>query len=72
MAQIPGIGDHAAPQPPLLARIRKALVAAAGLAATLVAAGVLDDTTEAIVSGLLAVGTVLGVWATPNARPVGT
>jgi hypothetical protein len=49
-------------------RIRKALVAACGLAATLVAAGVLDDTTEAIVTGLLAVATAAGVYAVPNAR----
>lgn len=68
MTQTPGVGDHAAPGPPLVARIRKALVAAAGLAAVLVSSGQLDGTTEAVVSGVLAVGTAFGVWAAPNAR----
>jgi hypothetical protein len=64
----PGYPGHAAPAPPLVARIRKALVAAAGIAAILVSSGALDDTTEAVVSGLLAAGTAFGVWAVPNAR----
>lgn len=49
-----------------MARIRKALVAILGLAATLVAAGVLDDNTEAIVTGILAVATAAGVYVVPN------
>lgn len=69
MPQIPGVPDHAAPRPPFAARARKFLVGAAGLAATLVAAGVLDDQTEAIVTGLLAVATAAGIYATPNAKP---
>jgi hypothetical protein len=47
-------------------RIRKALVAAAGLAANLVAAGLLDDTTEAIVTGALAILTAAGVYVVRN------
>lgn len=64
-----GQADHAAPETrgdKLMASIRKALVAVLGLAATLVAAGVLDDNTEAIVTGVLAVGTALGVYVVPN------
>lgn len=64
-----GRADHAAPDTNgdrLMARIRKALVAILGLAATLVAAGVLDDNTEAIVTGILAVATAAGVYAVPN------
>jgi ABC-type transporter Mla maintaining outer membrane lipid asymmetry permease subunit MlaE len=49
-----------------MARIRKALAAAAGLAATVVAAGLLDDTTEAVVTSALAALTVVGVYAVPN------
>jgi CBS-domain-containing membrane protein len=73
MPQTPGVPDHAAPRGPLMARVRKAVTAACGLAATLVAAGVLDDTAEAIVTGALALATVLGVYAFPNspaAQPV--
>ena len=49
-----------------MARIRKALVAVLGLAATLVAAGVLDDKTEAIVTSLLGIATAYGVYRIPN------
>lgn len=65
----PGVGDHAAPIPKgaLVAHIRKALVAALGLAATLVSSGALDGKTEAIVSGLLALATAVGVYQVPNA-----
>lgn len=49
-----------------MAKIRKLVVAALGLAATLVAAGVLDDQVEAIVTGLLAVATAAGVYVAPN------
>ena len=68
-----GRADHAAPTPPgeLMKKIRKAIVAACGLAATLIAAGVLDDTAEAVVTGLLAVATATGVYVTPNERTVG-
>jgi len=53
----------------MIKQIRKAIVAALGLAATLVAAGVLDDQAEAIVTGLLAVATAAGVYAVPNQPP---
>jgi hypothetical protein len=68
MSQTPGQADHAAALPPLSARIRKALISAAGLAFVLVSSGALDGTTEAVVSGILAAGTAFGVWAVPNAR----
>ncbi|MCZ2837128.1 hypothetical protein [Modestobacter sp. VKM Ac-2985] len=64
--QTPGEPDHAAPRPPRLARVRKAIVAGLGFGATLVAAGVLDDQTEAIVTGVLALATVLGIYRVPN------
>lgn len=47
-------------------RVRKAVTAACGLAATLVAAGVLDDTAEAIVTGVIAVFTAVGVYQVKN------
>lgn len=61
-----GRPDHAAPKEPLVKRYAKAITAACGLAATLVAAGVLDDRTEAIVTGLLGIATAYGVYAVPN------
>ena len=64
--QVPGEPDHAAAKGSLVKKIRKALVAALGMAATLVAAGVLDDQTEAIVTGILAVATAAGVYVVPN------
>lgn len=66
MPQTPGIADHAAPKEPLVKRYSKAITAACGLAATLVAAGVLDDQAEAIVTGALALLTTLGVYSVPN------
>lgn len=72
MPQTPGVADHGAPPAPLVQRIRKSLVAIFGLAATLVAAGVLDDTTEAIVTGVLAAATAAGVYVVPNAKPAAT
>ncbi len=65
---VPGHADHAAPvtNGGIMAKVRKTVVAALGLAATLVAAGVLDNQTEAIVTGLLAAATAAGVYATPN------
>lgn len=60
--------DHAAPTPPLVQRIRKAIVGAVGLAALLVSSGVLDDNTEAIVNGLIAVATLFGIYQVPNAE----
>lgn len=47
-------------------RYAKAITAACGLAATLVAAGVLDDRAEAIVTALLAVATTAGVYQVRN------
>lgn len=52
-------------------RIRKAIAAALGLAATLVAAGMLDDRAETIVTGVLALATAAGVYAVPNERAAG-
>jgi hypothetical protein len=66
MPQTPGVADHAAPEVPIMQRYNKAITAVLGMAATLVAAGVLDDVTEAIVTGILGVATALGVWAVPN------
>ena len=67
MPNVPGQADHAGPRPPFVARAKKAVVAVLGLAATLVAAGVLDDNAEAIVTGLLAVATAAGVYQAKNA-----
>lgn len=64
---VPGQPDHAAPKGPLMKRVRKAITAAVGMAATLLAAGVFDGKTEAIVSGLLGVATAYGVYRVPNA-----
>lgn len=66
--QTPGEGDHAAPKEPLMKRVRKAIVAVLGLAATVVAAGVLDDQTETIVAGIIAAATAAGVYVVPNAQ----
>jgi putative intracellular protease/amidase len=49
-----------------MARVRKFVVAVCGMAATLVAAGVLDDTAETVVTGLLGIATALGVYVVPN------
>jgi len=67
MSNIPGRADHAGPRPPFVARAKKAVAAALGLGATLLAAGVLDGTAEAVVSGLLAVATTVGVYQAKNA-----
>lgn len=67
MSNIPGQADHAGPRAPFIKRAKKAVTAALGLAATLVAAGVLDDTAEAVVTGILAVATTLGVYQARNA-----
>lgn len=49
-----------------MSKYRKAIAAACGVAATLVANGALHGNAEAIVSGLLAVATVAGVYSVPN------
>lgn len=54
-----------------MARIRKLIAAVLGLAATLVAAGALDDQAEAIVTGILALATAAGVYVVPNERSAG-
>lgn len=61
-----GRADHAAPKEPLMKRYAKAITAACGLAATLLATGVLDGTAEAVVAGLLAAATTAGVYTVPN------
>jgi hypothetical protein len=68
MSNVPGVADHAGPRPSFLARAKKTVIAACGLGATLVAAGVLDDTAEAVVTGLLAIATTAGVYQARNAR----
>lgn len=60
--------DHAGPRPPFVKRAKKAVVAACGLAATLVAAGILDHLLEAVVTGLLGVATTYGVYKAENAK----
>jgi len=67
VSNIPGVADHAGPRPSFIKRARKAAVASCGLGATLLAAGALDGTAEAVVSGLLAVATTLGVYRSKNA-----
>ena len=67
MSNVIGQPDHGAPRPSFIARAKKAVVAGCGLAATLVAAGVLDDTAEAIVTSLLALATTAGVYQAKNA-----
>lgn len=47
-------------------RYAKAITAACGVGATLLAAGVLDGVAEAIVAGLLGVATAAGVYGVPN------
>ncbi len=61
--------DHAAPtrRSPIVDRIRKTLVALAGFAATLLAAGVLDPDVAPWVQAGLAALTAAGVYAVPNA-----
>lgn len=51
-------------------RARKAIIGALGLGALLVSSGVLDDKTEAIVSGVIAVATALGIYQVRN-EPTG-
>jgi hypothetical protein len=64
---VPGQPDHAGPRPSFVARVRKAIAGALGIGAILVSAGQLDDTTEAIVSGIIAVATVAGIYGVRNA-----
>lgn len=68
--QTPGVPDHAAPAPPWVARVRKFLVAVAGLLAQVIASGALDgnDDVRVWVQAVLAVLTAAGVYAVPNAR----
>jgi tRNA C32,U32 (ribose-2'-O)-methylase TrmJ len=50
----------------LLKRAKKAVAAAAGTAALLVSAGVLDDQAEAIANVIIALATVAGVYQLKN------
>lgn len=54
---------------PSLAELRKTLVAVLGVAATLLAAGLIPPPAAHIVSIVLAAATALGVYAVPNGRP---
>lgn len=66
MTNRPDFPDHAAPEEPLVKRYNKAITAACGMAATLLAAGVFDGVVEAVVAGLLGVATAAGVYAVKN------
>jgi hypothetical protein len=55
-------------KPSFVQRARKFLIGAVGLGAVLLSSGQLDGRTEAIVSGLVAVATALGIYQVPNAR----
>jgi hypothetical protein len=52
-----------------LAECRKLLAAVVGLAGEAVATGVLHGRAEQVCQAVIAVGTVLGVYAVPNAPP---
>lgn len=54
---------------PNLSEIRKALVSIAGVAALLIATGLLHGTAETVVNAILAVLTAVGVYVTPNGVP---
>lgn len=47
-------------------RAKKAVVGAVGVAAQLVAAGVLDDQAEAVATAIIAAATVLGIYQARN------
>ena len=68
MPQIPGVADHAAPVPKgtLMKRVRKALVAACGVAAMVVSTGVLEENAEVWLNAALALATAAGVYVVPN------
>ena len=51
---------------PKLAEVRKAVVAAVGLVAQIVAAGVLTGTVLHVAQAVLAVAALAGVYAAPN------
>lgn len=53
-------------------RAKKTVVGALGLGALLVSSGVLDDQAEAIVSGVIAVATALGIYQAKNVPASGT
>lgn len=54
---------------PSLSEVRKVLAAVAGIAAILVAQGVLHGTVQNVVETALAVLTAAGVYQVPNADP---
>ncbi len=68
MPNIPGQADHAAASPPFVARARKFLVSAAGVAAMVVATGALEEDVELWVNTALAVLTAAGVYSAKNAK----
>lgn len=57
---------RATQSPSFLQRARKFLVGVVGLAAVLLSSGQLDGRTEAVVSGLVAVATALGIYQVRN------
>ena len=57
--------------PKTLAEIRKAVAAAAGVAAVIVANGLLSGTAQRWTTAGLGVATFLGVYVVPNAAPAG-
>ena len=52
---------------PTLPEIKKTVVAVLGVAALLASSGLLHGTAEAVVNGILAVATALGVYGVQNA-----
>lgn len=47
-------------------QVKKSITAALGIVALLLSAGVLPDPADKIAAGILAVGTVFGVWKATN------
>lgn len=72
MPNTSGVADHGTPPAPFVARARKFLVGAAGLAAQVVTSGALDDANDAglrlWVQAALAVATAAGIYQVKNAR----
>jgi hypothetical protein len=68
MAQIPDVADHAHPKESFVSKYKKAIAAACGVAAMVVATGVLGEQEEVWVNAALGIATALGVYAVPN-RP---
>lgn len=71
MPQTPGIPDHAAPQPPWIARERKWIVGAVALASDAVAAGLVHGQALVYLTALIGIAGALGIRQIPNAPATG-